>query len=87
MPNNKYLQQLIEATQKYTTELYPSVALAQAILESGVLTSKGPSTLATKYNNWYGIKSSKSWQGKTTPALNTLEDDGSGTKHTIQQDY
>ena len=87
MPNNKYLQQLIDATQKYTTELFTSVALAQAILESGVLTSSGPSTLATKYNNWFGIKSSKSWTGKTTPALETLEDDGSGTKHTIQAGF
>lgn len=42
------------------TGLFPSVFLAQAILESG----DGNSTLAAKYNNFFGVKADKSWGGK-----------------------
>lgn len=38
----------------------PSIAISQAILES----SWGESDLATKYNNYYGIKADKSWKGE-----------------------
>lgn len=41
--------------------LFPSVALAQAILESG----NGNSTLSKLHNNFFGIKADKSWTGKT----------------------
>ncbi len=48
-----------------STGLFPSVMMAQAILESsdkyGI---PGNSVLARKYNNHFGIKADKSWQGK-----------------------
>ena len=40
---------------------FPSVLIAQAALESGW----GKSTLAAKYNNYFGIKAGSSWTGKT----------------------
>lgn len=47
------------------TGLFPSVMMAQAILESS---SKygiaGGSTLASLYNNHFGIKADKAWKGK-----------------------
>ncbi len=42
------------------TGLFPSLFMAQAILESG----NGKSTLASKYNNHFGIKATKDWKGK-----------------------
>lgn len=41
--------------------LFPSLTLAQAILESG----NGNSTLSKLHNNFFGIKADKSWTGKT----------------------
>lgn len=38
----------------------PLIILSQAYLESGA----GRSALATKFNNFFGIKADKSWQGK-----------------------
>lgn len=83
----QYFEELVTAVGKHTTELFPSVVLSQAILESGLFTASGPSGLAVKYNNFFGIKSSKSWTGKTTPGLDTLEDDGSGNKYTIKAGF
>ncbi|WP_027623859.1 glycoside hydrolase family 73 protein [Clostridium lundense] len=42
-------------------DILPSVAIGQAILES----SWGQSDLSADYNNLFGIKSTKSWKGKT----------------------
>ena len=42
------------------TGLFPSLFMAQAILESG----NGQSSLAKKYNNHFGIKASRGWKGK-----------------------
>ena len=39
----------------------PSVLIAQAAIES----NWGRSALAARYNNYFGIKASKSWKGKT----------------------
>jgi flagellum-specific peptidoglycan hydrolase FlgJ len=50
------------------TGLFPSLFMAQAILESG----NGQSTLAKKYNNHFGIKASKNWKGKVID-MNTRE--------------
>lgn len=50
------------------TGLFPSLFLAQAILES----ANGKSLLASKYNNHFGIKASKGWTGKVV-AINTRE--------------
>ena len=58
----KYIEQhkgLAVDTSK-GTGLFPSVFLAQAIVESG----NGESELAKKYNNHFGIKADKSWKGK-----------------------
>lgn len=41
------------------TGLFPSVMMAQAILES----SNGNSSLSKKYNNFFGIKADSSWSG------------------------
>ncbi|RFZ84766.1 hypothetical protein DYU05_03940 [Mucilaginibacter terrenus] len=41
------------------TNLFPSVMIAQAALESG----NGVSVLAKKYNNHFGIKASAGWTG------------------------
>ena len=42
------------------TGLFPSLMIAQAIVESG----NGNSLLAAKYNNHFGIKASAAWRGK-----------------------
>lgn len=55
---DKYKQLVIDSTKG--TGLFPSVMLAQGIVESG----NGNSTLASKYNNHFGIKVSKAWKGK-----------------------
>lgn len=44
----------------YKYKVFPSVAMAQAILES----NWGRSELASNYNNYYGIKADKSWKGE-----------------------
>lgn len=41
--------------------ILPSITIAQAILESGW----GESTLATDYNNYFGIKADNRWNGKS----------------------
>lgn len=50
-------------------DLYPSVTIAQAILES----NWGKSSLYRKYNNLFGIKSGGYWKGETV-TLNTNEE-------------
>lgn len=40
--------------------VFPSIAIAQAALESGW----GKSTLASQYNNYFGIVANSSWKGK-----------------------
>lgn len=55
---NKFKQAVVNAAKG--TGLFPSLFMAQAILESG----NGQSSLARKYNNHFGIKSSKGWKGK-----------------------
>jgi flagellum-specific peptidoglycan hydrolase FlgJ len=42
------------------TGLFPSLCIAQAILESG----EGQSALSQMYNNHFGIKADSSWKGK-----------------------
>jgi len=57
-----FIRQLEEASiNNYNTYgILPSVTISQAILES----DWGTSTLASKYNNYFGIKADKSWKGK-----------------------
>jgi flagellum-specific peptidoglycan hydrolase FlgJ len=59
----KYKQTVIEATKG--TGLFPSVMMAQSILESANMKGEpGQSTLARLYNNFFGIKADKRWTGK-----------------------
>lgn len=61
---DKYSSSAVEACEKiykdYGVKLYPSLMLAQAAVESGW----GKSSLTRKYNNFFGIKASKAWEGK-----------------------
>jgi len=58
-------QEFINNFSSYTirasmsTNLFPSVFMAQVILES----NNGNSILATEYNNYFGIKVSSDWKG------------------------
>lgn len=61
-------------------QLKPSIAYAQAILESG----GGTSGLSTKSNNLFGIKGTYKGQGSSWA---TQEDDGSGSKYTINATF
>lgn len=61
-------------------DLYASVMIAQAALESGW----GNSSLATDYNNLFGIKGS--YNGQSTQ-MKTLEDDGSGNYYGITDGF
>ncbi len=54
----KYSDTVIKASKG--TGLFPSLFMAQAILESG----DGQSTLAATYNNHFGIKATPDWKGK-----------------------
>lgn len=63
------------------TPLFPSITLAQAILESGW----GKSSLTTKHNNFFGIKAAGGWQGKTVN-MSTGEV-FNGSKVTIKSDF
>lgn len=65
------LNEIIDLAKKHARITYPSVLIAQALHESGLLTSKGASGLATIYKNWFGVKGS--YKGKTTPKLDTAE--------------
>jgi flagellum-specific peptidoglycan hydrolase FlgJ len=62
-PQYKFIGTVLEgAVKNYDIyKIYPSVTIAQAILESGW----GKSDKAIKYNNLFGVKADKSWQGKT----------------------
>ncbi|MED7623990.1 UNVERIFIED_CONTAM: N-acetylmuramidase, partial [Lactiplantibacillus plantarum] len=55
---NKAAKQAVKAAKKYGT--YPSVMIAQAIVESGW----GQSALAVNVNNLFGMKAS-GWSGPT----------------------
>ena len=57
-------------------DLYASVMIAQAVLESG----SGSSGLSANYNNLFGIKGT--YQGMSV-SLPTKEDDGTGNSYTI----
>lgn len=50
------------------TALFPSLMIAQAIVESG----NGKSLLAARYHNHFGIKADRSWKGKVV-SMSTRE--------------
>lgn len=57
------------------TNLYPSVKMAQMILESG----RGGSWLATNANNYFGIKKGVGWTGKTVNRTDKADNYGKGS--------
>jgi flagellar protein FlgJ len=60
------------------TSLFPSVVMAQAILESSDNKGQaGENKLARYFNNHFGIKAGKDWKGKTVSIM-TTEDYGFG---------
>ena len=61
--------------------IYPSVMIAQAILESGL---DGSSDLAKESKNLFGIKGSYKGEGQD---WYTLEDEGSGNYYEIQDEF
>lgn len=61
--------------------IYPSVMIAQAILESGL---DGSSDLAKQSKNLFGIKGSYKGEGQD---WYTLEDEGSGNYYEIQDEF
>lgn len=62
-----YRQAVVNACKG--TGIFPSIAMAQMILESGI----GKSLLSAKYNNFFGIKAFGGWTGRTV-RLNTPHD-------------
>ncbi|RVU73497.1 glucosaminidase domain-containing protein [Lactobacillus xujianguonis] len=62
--------------------LYPSVMIAQAILESGW----GESGLATQANNLFGIKAGAGWMGETYTAK-TREENSKGKSYYITASF
>lgn len=73
---NKAARQAQKAAKKYG--VYPSVMIAQAIVESGW----GQSTLATHANNLFGIKADSTWTGATY-TVRTREENSKGKSYYI----
>lgn len=60
---NKFTEYVLKAAEG--SGLFPSVFMAQSILESSDSKGNpGSSLLASIYNNYFGIKADKSWKGK-----------------------
>ena len=67
----KYASLVIEVCKN--TAFFPSVMMAQALLESSSKEGiPGASLLASKYNNHFGIKATNKWKGQKV-ALSTEE--------------
>lgn len=76
----KAATQAQKAAKKYG--VYPSVMIAQAIVES----DWGKSTLATEANNLFGMKAGDDWTGATYSAT-TREEDSSGKSYYITASF
>lgn len=77
---NKAIRQAERAAKKYG--IYPSVMIAQAIVESGW----GQSGLAVNANNLFGMKADNSWPGATYSAR-TREETASGKSYYINAKF
>ncbi|MCW6683025.1 glucosaminidase domain-containing protein [Aerococcaceae bacterium NML160702] len=77
-----YFEKMAPIVKKHARNLFPSVSLAQAALESGF----GQSTLSRIYHNHFGLKASPSWKGKVT-VMKTNEDLGDGTLINIEDGF
>lgn len=78
------------ANQVYaSTGIFASVTLAQSIIEGGW----GKSSLASDYNNMFGIKCSttifadSTWDGTCTPPLSTSEQSSGGSYYNIMAQF
>lgn len=83
---NVYTEQLIPAVIKEAKARgynFPSIIIAQAIQESG---ARVPSTLASKYNNFFGMKCGSSWKGKSVN-MKTKECYNGATYVTIKDNF
>ena len=64
MTNSEFIEQIATYVKKYAGDygiMVHSPIIAQAILESGW----GRSTLASEYNNYFGLKCGGAWNGKS----------------------
>ena len=77
---DKYYNFAASATK--ATGLSPILILAQAYVESGA----GKSQLAAKYNNFFGVKATTSWQGKTV-TMRTREQTKDGKDYFINAKF
>lgn len=73
---SKAAKQAVKAAKKYGT--YPSVMIAQAIVESGW----GESGLAVNANNLFGMKAGSDWTGATYTSK-TREEDSKGKSYYV----
>ncbi len=83
MTTPEFISSIAETARQVAkaNDLYASVMIAQAILES----SNGQSALSqAPYYNYFGIKGDYNGQSVTLP---TLEDDGTGTTYTIDAQF
>jgi flagellum-specific peptidoglycan hydrolase FlgJ len=76
----KYYNFALAATKG--TGLSPILILSQAYVESG----GGKSSLAAKYNNFFGVKAGSTWQGKTV-TLRTREQTKDGKDYFINASF
>lgn len=77
---NNYRQAALNAASG--TKIFPETILAVASLES----NNGQSLLSAKYNNFFGIKNSGTWSGKTV-TLPTKEQDTAGNVYTVDASF
>jgi len=88
---SKYSQWILEnkaaaAAAVKGTGIFPELLLAQAIIESAK-NGKMPGTqLAKQYNNYFGIKAFKSWQGDRVN-FKTGEFTRAGSPYTMESDF
>jgi len=67
---NKHINDVMIAVEG--SKIFPEVAIIQSAIESGW----GKSLLAKKYNNYFGIKSTRDWKGKNITLKTQEEYDG-----------
>ena len=53
------------------TGIFPEILLSQAILESSAKGQPGESSLAKKYNNWFGVSAGPGYKGQTVELIPT----------------
>ncbi|MBS4462293.1 glucosaminidase domain-containing protein [Aerococcaceae bacterium zg-B36] len=80
-------EELVKLVVKHARNIYPSVTIAQLMLESGFRPGGTLSKLASAPNyNLFGIKAPNGYTGKVAN-FSTQEDDGTGRLYTIKSDF